>query len=224
VVASSTYTHCVFGPEFCDGAVRIVRETGKPIAQVARELSLNEGTLGRWVNLDRRAREGEGPLNENERDEPNRLRKENAELAMERDVLKRSAARWRSLLRLPARLGIGGAPRGVCCGICWATWSSWAWCAPVKRQCWTIRTRWCCVSSPTTWCMSGGVSRHTTTVRDYQRIARLFLAETVGPDGAGLACIATGDVSGFVLARCRGRSPRWARLLMTCRSAPPIRR
>ena len=52
-----------------------------------------------------------------------------------------------------------------------------------------------------------GVARHTTTVCDYQRIARLFLAETVGPDGAGLAGIAAGDVSGFVLARCRGRSP-----------------
>ncbi|MGW4772631.1 transposase [Nocardia sp. NPDC004278] len=62
--------------EFREGAVRIVRETGKPIAQVARELGLNEGTLGRWVNLDRRAREGEGPLSENERDELNRLRKE----------------------------------------------------------------------------------------------------------------------------------------------------
>ena len=31
----------------------------------------------------------------------------------------------------------------------------WAWCAPVKRRCWTIRTRCCCASSPTTWCMSG---------------------------------------------------------------------
>jgi transposase len=76
------------------GAVRIVRETGKPIAQVARELGLNEGTLGRWVNLDRRVRDGEGSLSENERVELNRLRKENAELAMERDVLKGSAALW----------------------------------------------------------------------------------------------------------------------------------
>ena len=83
-----------FDREFREGAVRIVRETGKPIAQVARELGLHEGTLGRWVNLDRRAREGEGPLRENERDELTRLRKENAELAMERDVLKRSAALW----------------------------------------------------------------------------------------------------------------------------------
>ena len=81
-----------FDQEFKEGAVRIVRETGKPIAQVARELGINEGTLGRWVNQDRRARDG--ALSESERDELNRLRQENAELAMERDVLKRSAALW----------------------------------------------------------------------------------------------------------------------------------
>jgi transposase len=47
-----------FDREFREGAVRIVRETGKPIAQVARELGINEGTLGNWIGLDRRAREG----------------------------------------------------------------------------------------------------------------------------------------------------------------------
>jgi transposase len=76
-----------FDRQFREGAVRIVRETGKPIAQVARELGVHEGTLGRWVNVDRRAREGEGPLSESENEELNRLPKENAELAMERDVL-----------------------------------------------------------------------------------------------------------------------------------------
>jgi transposase len=63
-----------FDQEFREGAVRIAWETGKPIAQVARELGVNEGTLSRWVIL-------------------NRLRRENAEFAMERHVLKRAAAR-----------------------------------------------------------------------------------------------------------------------------------
>lgn len=84
-----------FDAEFREGAVRIVRETGKPIARVARELGMNDGTLGNWVRLDDRARDGgDGRLNESERDELKRLRKENAELAMQRDVLKRSVALW----------------------------------------------------------------------------------------------------------------------------------
>ena len=84
-----------FDQDFREGAVRIVRETGKPVAQVARELGVNEGTLGNWVNLDRRRRgDGNGMLGEDERAELVRLRRENAELAMERDVLKRSVALW----------------------------------------------------------------------------------------------------------------------------------
>jgi transposase len=84
-----------FDRDFREGAVRIVRETGRPIAQVARELGVNEGTLGNWVNLDRRQRgDGNGVLSEDERAELARLRRENAELAMERDVLKRSVALW----------------------------------------------------------------------------------------------------------------------------------
>jgi transposase len=84
-----------FDRDFREGAVRLVRETGKPIAQVARDLGINEGTLGNWVNTDRRRRDGgDGQLTEGERAELVRLRKENAELQMERDVLKRSVALW----------------------------------------------------------------------------------------------------------------------------------
>src|SRR5918998_5769474 len=84
-----------FDEQFKEGAVRIVRETGKPIARVARELGINEGTLGNWVAKDRGARDsGDGKLSESERAELARLRKENAELVMERDVLKRSVALW----------------------------------------------------------------------------------------------------------------------------------
>ena len=31
-------------------SVRIVVETGEPVAQIARDLGVNEGTLGNWVN------------------------------------------------------------------------------------------------------------------------------------------------------------------------------
>jgi transposase len=85
-----------FDEEFKEGAVRIVRETGKPIARVARELGVNEGTLGNWVTLDRRRRESGdgGEVSVSERAELTRLRREVAELRMERDVLKRSVALW----------------------------------------------------------------------------------------------------------------------------------
>jgi transposase len=79
--------------EFRDGAVRIVEESGKPIAQVARDLGVNEGTLGNWVARARAAREP-GALSLDEREELKQLREENATLRMERDVLKRSVVLW----------------------------------------------------------------------------------------------------------------------------------
>ncbi|MET8431116.1 transposase [Nocardia sp. NPDC004860] len=42
-----------FDAEFREGAVRIVRETGRPVAQVACDLGVNEGTLTTWVARDR---------------------------------------------------------------------------------------------------------------------------------------------------------------------------
>ena len=59
-----------FDPEFRAGAVRIVRETGRPIAEIARELGINEGTLGNWCAKQRRAGEnGQAELSESERAE-----------------------------------------------------------------------------------------------------------------------------------------------------------
>jgi transposase len=80
--------------EFREGAVRIVEETGKPIAQVARDLGVNEGTLGNWVSRAREASDGTQGLSTADIAELKRLRAENAELRMERDVLKRSVVLW----------------------------------------------------------------------------------------------------------------------------------
>jgi transposase len=63
-----------FDQDFRESAVRLVRETGKPIARVAPDLGINPGTLENWVARDRRRREGDdGRLSEDERTELVRL-------------------------------------------------------------------------------------------------------------------------------------------------------
>lgn len=45
---------------FKDSAVRIVEESGKPIAQLARDLRAHESTLGNWVAKRRAASDPDG--------------------------------------------------------------------------------------------------------------------------------------------------------------------
>ncbi|NIY69368.1 transposase [Streptomyces malaysiensis] len=63
-----------FDAEFREGAVRIVTETGKTVAEVAKDLGINETTLTSWVSRARRAGTAPGGGN----DELERLRRENA--------------------------------------------------------------------------------------------------------------------------------------------------
>jgi transposase len=83
-----------YDAEFREGAVTIVRETGKAIAEVARDLGIGAGTLGSWVKKDRMARGEELDGARLDAAYVRRLERENAELRMERDVLKRSVVLW----------------------------------------------------------------------------------------------------------------------------------
>jgi transposase len=82
-----------YSPEFREEAVKMVIETSQPIAKVARELGIVEGTLGNWVNTYRREHAGEEPpLTLNERARLRELERETRELKMENDFLKKAAA------------------------------------------------------------------------------------------------------------------------------------
>jgi transposase len=83
-----------FSPEFKAEAIRVVRESGKSVSTVARELDLTETALRRWVvqaEIDA-GRSSSGVLTTDERAELTQLRRENKTLRMERDILKKATA------------------------------------------------------------------------------------------------------------------------------------
>jgi len=81
-----------FTPEYKDEAVKLVVTTGRAVATVARELGVNEATLGRWVaSFKARNEAGQTEVTESERAELLRLRKENADLKLDRAFLKKAS-------------------------------------------------------------------------------------------------------------------------------------
>ncbi len=82
-----------FSEEFRIGAVRLILDEGKTVGAVARELDLTPSALAQWVKQARADRtKGKTGLTTEERAELARLRKDNRELWMERDILKKAAA------------------------------------------------------------------------------------------------------------------------------------
>jgi len=82
-----------FTGEYKASAVKLILDEGKTIAQVARDLDLAESVLGNWVRQARADRtNGKTGLTTEEREELRRLRKENRELRLEREILKKAAA------------------------------------------------------------------------------------------------------------------------------------
>lgn len=82
-----------YTPAYRRDAAHLVIDTGRPIAHVAKEIGVGEALLGRWVAIER-AKMGDPPsaLDTDERAELERLRREVAELRMDREFLKKAAA------------------------------------------------------------------------------------------------------------------------------------
>ena len=89
-----------FTSEFKAGAVVLVLDENKTIGAVARELDLTPSSLGSWVARAQADRtKGRSGLTSEERAELARLRKENRELRMERDILKNCRVFTREMTR-----------------------------------------------------------------------------------------------------------------------------
>ena len=83
-----------FTDEFKKDTVRLIRESGKTVAEIARDLDLSESAVRNWLTQAEvdEGRGGQGELTTAERQELQRLRRENKQLQMEREILKQAAA------------------------------------------------------------------------------------------------------------------------------------
>jgi transposase len=83
-----------FTAEFKRDAVELVRTSGRPIAEIARDLGIWDSTLGNWVKQARIDAGEQDGLTSDERARLAELERENARLRMERDLRKRTVAFW----------------------------------------------------------------------------------------------------------------------------------
>lgn len=83
-----------FTDEFKRDAVALVIDEDRTVVDVAGSLGIGEGTLGTWVRQSRVDRGERAGVSTSEREELVRLRRENTQLRMERDLLKRATAFW----------------------------------------------------------------------------------------------------------------------------------
>src|SRR5699024_6247123 len=82
-----------YTPEYRQEAARLVLESGRPIAHVAKEIGVAEGLLGKWVKLEReRQGSDDGRSDADIRAENARLRRELAEAKMDNEFLSKATA------------------------------------------------------------------------------------------------------------------------------------
>ena len=79
-----------YSDEFKEEAVKLITEQGYKVSEAARNLDINVSMLSRWQR--ELGPESDGSINDDEKAELQRLRKENKTLRMEREILKKAAA------------------------------------------------------------------------------------------------------------------------------------
>ena len=81
-----------YTPEFKSESVRLVKEGGRTISDVAQSLGVSYETLRKWTHLrDGNEAAVEG-VSASDQDELHRLRRENRQLREEREILKKATA------------------------------------------------------------------------------------------------------------------------------------
>ncbi|MGH3505531.1 MAG: IS3 family transposase [Nocardioidaceae bacterium] len=101
-----------YTPEFKEEAVKMVLESSRPVAEIARELHINDGTLGNWVNLYRKEHPvEEEPLVASERARLRELEKENQDLRMKAEFLGKIGGLLRPGVSVSARYAFIDAER-----------------------------------------------------------------------------------------------------------------
>lgn len=88
-MAKKKKTRRRFTEEFKAETVKLVKQSDRSMSSIAMELGINAKSIGEWV---RRAEEAGSPIEEDERAELKRLRKENQELRMEKEILRKATA------------------------------------------------------------------------------------------------------------------------------------
>ena len=84
-------TNRQYSAEFKEEAVSLVLDQGYSVSKAAESLGITTGLLYRWKDKVEMANSAKD-LNSDEREELKRLRKENKELRMEKEILKKASA------------------------------------------------------------------------------------------------------------------------------------
>lgn len=85
-------TSKLYKPEFKEAAVKLAIESRNPVSQTARDLGVKPKTLHNWINLNAQRQDVNMQSTKNMCEEIKRLKKELAQVTVERDILKKATA------------------------------------------------------------------------------------------------------------------------------------